>query len=259
MEDTVNAKITKGSPDDGGNLSQDNNVLFNDLDSKTNDKKFLYAERTYNINALTAAISGLQNKVKNSKDEDYKYDTDVEPAENYTYRLRFENTNMNSAKNIILFDSIKNFKVVDEEAGTEKTSGWHGTLKGIDLNQAKQKGIDVKAYVSTIENLDLEENHDLTNSAIWNLYTEGMDLSTVKALAIDMTKTTNGEDFVLGAGDSVSAVLYMQAPEIPSQEMEQNQYAYSNVYMQNTLIDELGETVDYFIHQDYTTVKYQTM
>ena len=35
--------------------------------------------------------------------------------------------------------------------------------------------------------------------------TDNTNLATVKALAIDMTKTTNGEDFVLGAGDSVSA------------------------------------------------------
>ena len=257
--ETGNSKITKGFPDDGGNLSGDNKELFNNLDSQTNDKKFLYSERISNINALTAAISGLQNKVKNSKDEDYKYSTEVEPGESYTYRLRFENTNMNSAKNLVFFDSIENFKVVDEESNTEKTSGWHGTLKGIDLNQLKQKGIDPKVYVSTKENLDLEENHDLSNSEVWTLLTDNTDLSTVKAIAIDITKKTNGEDFVLASGESVSAILYMQAPENSSPEMEQNQYAYANVYMQNTLIDELNSEVDYFIHQDYTTVKYHVV
>ena len=254
--ETGNSKITKGSPDDGGSLSNENKQLFNDLDGSTNDEKFLYAERTHNINALTAALSGLQNKVKNSTDEDYKYDSKVEPGEMYTYRLRFENTNMNSANNLVFFDSIENFKVVDEEKQIEKTSGWHGTLKGIDLNQLKQKGIDAKVYVSKLENLDLEENHDLENTAVWQLATEQTDLSLVKAVAIDMTKKTDGEDFVLSAGDSVSAVLYMQAPENFTPEIQQNQYAYSNVYMQNTLIDELGETVDYFIHQDYTSIKY---
>ena len=257
--ETGNSKITKGSPDDGGSLSADNKELFNNLDSQTNDKKFLYAERTYDINALTAALSGLQNKVKSSKDEDYKYSTEVEPGESYTYRLRFENTNMNSAKNLVFFDSIENFKVVDEESNTEKTSGWHGTLKGIDLNQLKQKGIDPKVYVSTKENLDLEENHDLSNSEVWTLLTDNTDLSTVKAIAIDITKKTNGEDFVLASGESVSAILYMQAPENSSPEMEQNQYAYANVYMQNTLIDELNSEVDYFIHQDYTSVKYHVV
>lgn len=257
--ETGNAKITKGLPDDGGNLSSDNKQLFNDLDNTTNDKKFLYAERTYNINALTAAMSGLQHKAKSTKDEDYKYDIEVEPEESYTYRLRFENTYMNSAKNLVFFDSIENFKVADEENQTEKTSGWHGTLKGIDLTQAKQKGIDAKVYVSTINNLDLEENHDLGNTSVWTLLTDETDLKLVKAIAIDMTKKTNGEDFVLNAGDSVSANLYMQSPENSSPEIEQNQYAYGNVYMQNTLIDELGETVDYFIHQDYTTVKYKVV
>ena len=257
--ETGNEKITNGYPDDGGNLSEENKNLFNDIDSETDDKKFLYAERTYNINALTTAISGLQNKVKSSKDEDYKYDTEVEPGESYTYRLRFENTYMNSAKNLVFFDSIENFKVVDEEEGTEKTSGWHGTLKGIDLSQLTKKGIDAKVYISTIENLDLESYNDLSNTSIWQLVDASTNLSTAKALAIDMTKNTNGEEYVLSSGDSVLAVLYMQAPENPSQEIEQNQYAYANVYMQNTLIDDLGGTVDYFIHQDYTTVKYHVV
>ena len=257
--ETGNEKITHGYADNGGNLSLLNKILMNDLDKTTDDKKFLYSERSYNINALTAAISGLHKKVKNSTDEDYSYSTEVEPGETYTYKLRFENTFMNSARNLVFFDSLENFKVVDTEAGTEKTSGWHGTLKSIELTQLKQKGIDAKVYISIQKNIDPEDHNDLTDTSIWQLATEETDLSTAKAIAIDMTKTAEGEDFVLASGDSVTATLYMQAPEATSEEIEQNQYAYNNVYMQNTLIDELDETVDYFIHQDYTTIKYRVV
>lgn len=257
--ETGNEKITHGYADNGGNLSLPNKVLMNELDSTTDDKKFLYAERTYNINALTAAISGLHKKVKNSNEADYSYNSEVGPDETYSYKLRFENTFMNSAKNLVFFDSLENFKVIDTEAGTEKTSGWHGTLTSIDLTQLKQKGIDAKVYISTQENLDLESHNDLTDNEIWILATEETDLSTAKAIAIDMTKTTEGENFVLASGDSVTATLYMQAPDETSEEIEQNQYTYNNVYMKNTLIDELDQTVDYFIHQDYTTVKYHVV
>ena len=257
--ETGNEKITHGAPDNGGELSLSNKVLMNNLDKTTDDKKFLYTEREYSINALTAAISGLHKKVKNSKEADYSYNTEVEPEETYSYKLRFENTSMNSAKNLVFFDSIENFKVIDTEEETEKTSGWHGTLKSIDLIQLKQKGIDAKVYISAQENLDLESNNNLTDTSTWQLVTEGTDLSTAKAVAIDMTKTTDGEEFVLDSGDSVTATLYMQAPDGSSAEIEQNQYAYNNVYMQNTLIDELDQTVDYFIHQDYTTVKYHVV
>ena len=256
--ETGNEKIANGYPDDGGNLSDGNKQLFNNLDEASEGKKFIYTECTTNINALVSAMSGLQNKVKNSNDDDYKYDTEVGPGEIYKYRLRFENTFMNSARNLVFFDSIENFKVT-EESGEEKTSGWHGTLKGIDLTQIKQKGIDAKVYISTKENLDLETNNNLADTSIWQILTDETDLATVKAIAIDMTKKTDGDDFVLVSGESIAAVLYMQAPDIPTQEILQNQYAYSNVYMQNTLIDELGETVDYFIHQDYTSIKYHVV
>ena len=257
--ETGNEKIVNGFPDDGGNLSQENKELYNDLDKTTNDNKFLYTERTTNINAITATISGLYKKVKNSTESEYTYSTEVEPQEIYTYKLRFENTFINSAKNLVLFDSLENFKVIDSEAGTEKTSGWRGKLKSIDIAQLTRKGIDAKVYISTVENLDLEINHDLTNTSIWQLVTDSTDLSIAKALAIDMTKNIDGQDFVLASGDSITSVIYMEAPENQTEEILRNQYAYNNIYMQNTLIDELNQSVDYYIHQDYTTVRYRVV
>ena len=53
--------------EDGGNLSNENKQLFNNLDEETENKKFLYAERSYNINILTAAMPGLQ-KLKFKKE-----------------------------------------------------------------------------------------------------------------------------------------------------------------------------------------------
>ena len=257
--ETGNSKITKGFPDNGGNLSLLNKVLYNDLDKTTDDKKFIYAESTHDINALTAASSGLDKKVKTSKDSDYSYETAVEPDGSYSYRLRFQNTFMNKAKNLILFDSIENFEVIDSTAGITKTSGWKGILDSVDITQLKNKEIDAKVYVSTIENLNLEENNDITKTAVWQLATEETDFSTAKAIAIDMTKTLYGEDFVLDAGDSVTAVLHMKAPNEVSEEVENNPYTYNNVYISNTLIDELESSEDYFIHQDYTKVKYHVI
>ena len=256
--ETGNEKITNGFADDGGNLSFTNKLLYNDFDKTTNAKKFLYAENTYNINALTSAVSGLYKKVKNSKEADYSYNTEVEPGETYSYKLRFQNTYMSSAKNLIFFDSLENFKPTNTD-GTTNTSGWRGTLKSIDITQLKEKGIDTKIYISTIENLNIEKNNDINNTAVWKKISEEDDLSSAKAIAIDMTKDAKGNDYILNSGDSVTAVLYMEAPQTETKEFEKNQYSYNNVYIQNTLIDEFFDTVDYFIHQDYTTVKYRVV
>lgn len=257
--ETGNEKITHGYADNGGNLSEGNKSLFTNLDETTDDKKFIYAEQTYNINILTAAISGLYKKVKNAEEILYSYETEVEPEGTYTYQLRYQNTFINQSKNLILFDSLENFVIVDSETGTTESSGWRGTLKSVDLSQLTKRGIDAKLYVSTVEKLDLEANNDITDTKIWKKANEDTDLSKVKAIAIDMTKGTDGEDYILGAGESVTAVLYMKAPAEVTEEIEKNPYTYNNIYIQNTLIDILGGIQNFFIHQDYTKVKYHVI
>ena len=91
------------------------------------------------------------------------------------------------------------------------------------------------------------------------MVTESTDLSTAKAIAIDMRKDTQGNDFVLEAGESVTATLHMKAPETMTEEQERNPYTYNNIYINNTLIDELEGTEDFFIHQDYTRVRLYIM
>ena len=257
--ETGNEKITNGYPDDGGELSLLNKVLYTDLDESTDEKKFIYAEQNHVINALTAAASGLDKKVKSEKSSSYVYSTEVEPDGRYSYKLRYQNTYMNKAKNLIWYDSLENFEVIDSSAQTSVTSSWHGTLQSIDITQLKNKGIDVKVYISTIENLDLESNNDLTDTSVWHLVDEGANLERAKAIAIDITKQANGEDFVLDSGDSVTAILHMKAPSEISEEMEENPYTYNNVYIKNTIIDSMDSSEDYFIHQDYTKVKYHVI
>lgn len=255
--ETGNESITKGFPDNGGNLSLLNKVLFNDLDDSTDDNKFIYAESSHTINILTAAASGLDKKVKAEKSSNYAYNGVVEADGKYSYRLRFQNTYLNKAKNLTFFDSLENFEVVDSVSGEAVGSSWYGTLESVDITQLDYKGIDTKVYISTIPNLNLEEHNDLSDSSVWQLVTEDTNLEQAKAIAIDISKTKSGEDFVLDAGDSVTAVLHMKAPSSITEE--QNPYAYNNVYLKNTLIDELDETEDYFIHQDYTKVKYHVV
>ncbi len=255
--ETGNEKITKGFADNGGTLSLKNKALYNDLDSTTDAKKFIYTEATSNINAITAAVSGLYKKVKDSTESVYSYETETEPNGIYSYQMRYQNTYINKSKNLILFDSLENFVIRDSEAGTTKTSGWRGTLKSIDLTQIKEIGINPVVYISTKENLNLEENHDLSDTSTWTMVTESTDLSTAKAVAIDMRKDTKGNDFVLDTGKAVTAVMYMQAPNNIIDEG--NPYTYNNIYINNTLIDDTEGTEDYFIHQDYTKVKYHVV
>ena len=254
--ETGNEKITKGYPDNGGNLSEENKEMFTDLDEESDANKFLYAEEPYNINAITATISGLYKMVKNEKEYEYSYDTKVESGGYYSYKLRYQNTYTNKSKNLILYDSLENFEIINSNEGTVKTSGWRGTLQSIDLNQVKKLGISPVVYVSTRENLNIEEYNDITNEEVWKRIGFTTNLSEVKAIAIDLRKDNNGNDFMLDPGESVSVTIGMKAPEQANDEIEENPFSYNNVYLSGTLLDANEDVIDFLIHQDYTKLKY---
>lgn len=255
--ETGNDSITNGLPDDGSTLSDANKQCYTDLDSTTNAKKFIYSEANDEIAAITAAQSGLKKQVIASNDSDWSYSTITTPSAIYRYRLRFENTYITKAKNMIFYDSLENYKPEG------KTSDWHGTLQGIDTSQLTALGINPVVYLSATENLDMSNtsNTDLTNTSIWLTQAQFVakygSLASAKAVAIDLRKQTSGADYVLPEGQSVTAVLVMKAPDsAPTSVKTGYPYTYNNIYIKDTVIDNLGGTADFYIHQDYTTVKY---
>ena len=249
--ETGNDSITKGYPDNGGNLS-DNKGPMSGLDQNSTGNKFLYSEDSHWINALTAAISGLDKKVMTAEDSGWSYETFTEPEGEYQYRWRFANNFTSDSKNMIFFDSLENYVVKSGEK-----SDWHGTLQRIDTSQLESKGINPVVYISEVENLNLDQYHDLTDKTIWKRVDASTDLSKAKAVSIDMRKKADGTDFIMKSGESVNAVLYMKAPATVQEDLHRYPVTYNNIYIQDTVIDQDGGEFDYFIHQDYTKVKYR--
>lgn len=256
--ETIYTGIAKGSTDNGGKLSETNKELMSDLDPENNgSKRFLYTENAYQIDALTAAMAGLKKQIKAEEESAYSYDSITKPEGNYSYQLRFQNTQITKAKDMIFFDSLENY-VTPEKRDSE----WKGTLTGIDVSQLEEKGIKPVCYISTVENLDLDldGNHDLSDSSIWKKVEANADsgiLSTAKAVAIDMRKTKDGSDFILESGDSVTAVLYMKAPKkVEDAEYETYPVAFNNIYIEDTVLGNGGSEEHFYIHQDYTTIFY---
>lgn len=314
--ETGNEKIAYGFPDDpsknnasnqtladsNSTLTGTNIDLFTGLDDtlETDERgnkpyKFIYAENTHNIAAITAASAGLQKRVKSSTDTTWSYDTIVYPEGTYMYQLRYQNDYVSKTTSLILFDSIENFGKTDDGKKEGVSSDWTGTLTAIDVSQLKlvksyqadgkttyknadgsDATINPVIYVATAEgmNLDDDEYHVTANSdgtggltaGVWKKYVAGeTDLSQVHAIAIDMTEDTAGNKFILQKGASLTATLYMKAPKtIPETSTKKYPTAYNNVYMQTWLSDSDGNfkknddgtpNVDY-IHQNWTEVRY---
>ena len=263
--ETGNDEIYNGYPDDdyvdsSGTvhklpLSDANKAYMTKLDPKCTKNRFIYDEEPHDIDTLTAAVSGLKKQIKDSHDASYSYETYTTTNGSYSYKIRFANTMTDKAKNMIFFDSLENYNL------NGKHSDWHGILKRFDVSQLKQKGIEPVIYVSKTADLSIDAHHDLTDASVWQKADDSTDLSKMHAFAIDCRKTSDGKDFVLNQGESVSAVVYMQAPASVAEKKEgqfEKTYpkAYNNIYIQDTIMS--GETSsDFFIHQDYTEIRYR--
>lgn len=258
---TGNDTIKDGTADNGGRFAKDGSTPEHQIvenltnvdpdepdDWQSGVTKFIYAEEVYDINNLTAATSGLMKKVKAEKDKQYSYETTTNINKPYSYEIRMANSGSTKSKNIVLFDSLENY-VTDNGS----SSDWHGTLNGVDVNQLKSKGVDPVVYISKIENLSIDDHHDLNDASVWEKVTDTTDLSTAKAIAIDASKKKDGSDFVLNETESLTAYLYMTAPSSTNVE-GRIPMAYNNIYMNATIFGESNKEETHLVHQDYTQI-----
>lgn len=249
--ETGNEDITSGFADNGGNMSAANKAYMIDLDKQTDAAKFLYDEDPYSISNIASSLTGLQLQVKSAKDSAYSYNTFVSGKDEYSYETRLANSYTTKRKNIIIYDSLENYSV------NGKKSDWHGTLSSLDLTQLKSKGIAPVVYYSEKNNLSIDNNYNLKDSTIWKKLDENTKLSSVKAIAIDCSKKTNGGDFILNEGETLNAVIYMQAPDKVEGKADGYQNTYNNIYVRDTTIDNKDNEKTSLIHHDFTTVAFK--
>lgn len=272
--ETGNDNLTDGLPDDGGTIT--NHELMTDLDPDTDDEKFCYTEHAAYVNVTRSAVLGLTKSVKNPEESAYTPETTVKQNGEYTYRLRFASGYDSYTRNMVLFDSLENYS----EEGL--TGDFHGLLQDVDVRQMREAGAEPVVYYSRVPSLDINRyrtvnmaGYDLTSDTVageqvWYTEQEFGEISEATAVAIDIRKTSEGEDFVLSPTRSVVALLRMKAP---SRDTGHNAApkAYNNIYLSDTVLTrtliheeteespaEYDETEeDFFIFQNYTTVQYR--
>ena len=262
--ETGNPDIAGGYPDNGGNISD--STILTDLDSKTNDKRFIYSQATHSINALIPISSGITKKVASASDASFGDKTIVNPDSSYVYRIRMENASHSTSKNIVILDSLENFynKINGETAG--KDCDWRGTLESFGLANLEKLGINPVIYLSRTPDLDLSKLYSASDagnitfdSNTWTRLENFGDLSEATAFAIDLSQGIDGTQFELGENRSFSFTVTMRSPKtINSDEISPE--TYNNIYRSFISTDtETNTSTSYYDHQDYTTVIYRTV
>ena len=283
------------------NLTTNNNVVtakafeddaekeaMTDLNPNRNTPSFVYAGTYVNLDVETAARVSLQKEVQTNRDGWWSSGLYYkEPDQNkrtvytggiYQYRLRMMPDSNTQTKNMIIYDSLENFKAgqgndeIDINAAT-----WRGELISVDVSQLREAGCAPVVYYSLVDNLQLSDetnpkignptNMNLSDPEIWvpaTSYTG--DMAKVHAIAIDMSKRTDGTAFVLDEQESAVVIVNMRAPsgEDATKYISQkgawgdSAMAYNNVYLTATTIDRRiqGSEVESnsFVRKDYTKV-----
>ena len=263
--ETGNAKIASGSPDDGGSITEKN--LMAGLDAASSGNKFLYAEARHYIHVLMAGNNGLKKQVKNEKEDEYRNESYVNQGGNYSYRIRVANNKVTRCKNLIFYDSLESYYNSSGQTTEVKVSDWKGTLTGIDVSTLRENGIQPVVYLSTVDRMNLNQHHDLTEkqedgTPVWIEYNEFLKaykLEEAHAVAVDASKKMDGSEFILEGQKSLSFTLYMKAPESDSTN-DADPVAYNNIYMQQNFLhgeDATSAGTPQFLHQDYTSLHYR--
>ena len=263
--ETGNAKIASGSPDDGGLITEKN--LMAGLDAGSSGNKFLYAEARHDIHVLMAGNNGLKKQVKNEKEDEYRNESYVNQGGNYSYRIRVANNKVTRCKNLIFYDSLESYYNSSNQTEEVKKSDWKGTLTGIDVSTLRENGIQPVVYLSTVDRMNLNQHHDLTEkqadgTLVWIEYNEFLKkhkLEDAHAVTVDARKKTDGSEFILEGQKSLSFTLYMKAPESDSTN-DADPVAYNNIYMQQDFLhgeDATSAGTQQFLHQDYTSLHYR--
>ncbi|MGI6257191.1 MAG: Cna B-type domain-containing protein [Anaerovoracaceae bacterium] len=230
--------LADGLPDEGGKI--DNKEWFKDVngDNDPNDKQFLYSQDKVEATPLLATEISTNKMVKSMEQATFGVLSEVPVGGEYIYRLRYSVAKNTQARNVVLYDILEN--------AYGDQPHWQGTFNRIDLEKAVEKGIDPVVYYSTRNDLNPKESPedgDLTNGEIWTKE-EPADKTTIKAVAIDLSKKTNGQDYIFPAESLLPIFIYMDAPKNGVPYMNPTVYAWNDVYVHGIKMMHGGGEVD---------------
>ena len=244
---------------------------LNDNSEISAQARFLYDYASTSVSVSSASSTGLSKYVRGGQYSSWTNGRDnqvtVRAGGAYQYRLRYSTDSDTRARNIVLYDSLENYVSLPgtDDQVNDKTPRWRGTLQGVDLSRIPSD-IQAKVYYSTTENLELSGrsggNHNLTNKQIWTECTPNAanDCSAqyagAHAIAIDLSKKTDGTDYVLSANSAVNVVLDMKAPTNTAEVkdyVERNAHAYNGVHVICGNVN-TSDTKNHYLDYGYTKV-----
>lgn len=191
---------------------------FESLDAQYSGR-ICYASNTTNYIPVDA-FSWKFDKTVKGEGVDYLQSGKVLTNSLYTYRLSYTQSPSTESSQIVFYDVLDRRADGVNGSGTKETD-WSGTFESIDVsgiaNTLTKDSEDVKCnpivYYSTEDKLTLNvTSYDVTKSDIWST-TCPEDKSTITAIAVDCSKDTAGNDFILKGMHTFNVYITMRSPK----------------------------------------------
>ena len=227
-------KLSNGYPDDSSSISTStiaDKDYMSDLDEDGNPegtiKDTVYAQTGLSFAFNTASDASFRKEVKTANMTDFvdgqQGDVVANAGGYYTYQLRYQSQKNMKSTGLVIYDQLETYD--------DGTPSWKGKLIDINLVQPKSKGIEPVVYYTTKTDLNFYEKGkaiadedppsvtDISDTSIWSTEPPE-DMSSVTAIAIDLSKDKNGNDYTLKSEESVTITMTMQAPVDNAKELE---------------------------------------
>ncbi len=167
----------------------------------------LYARDIADEDIAQSGETGIKKTVIADADRFGKPGTsaEVETGKGYTYEITVGNTDAGSWKGLIVYD------VLESAEGSQ----WKGEFQSVDVSGLRRIGIDPVVYYTDNENPDknLEaEGSGWTKAEDWDQDPDAGS-KTVRAVAVDMRKSSEGGDFELKSMQNAGFQIRMKVPE----------------------------------------------
>ena len=238
----IERNILKGDgyKDDGsyfGALKDDsNNYIFADMrgDGVTDDKDTYASSARIVINVPLSTAAGLIKTVRRiNGPESYRFTENalVPAGGQYEYRL-YVVTTLGRLRDVILFDKLE--QAANRDGGSGET-GWQGTFRSVNVNTARQAGINpvVYYYTGADRNPVYFTAEDIASSTVPAGWTteEPDDKTSVSGIAVDLTKNKSGGAFEFPDGSGTFVTIQMDAPAaVQSEKYAYNHAAYYSTF-----------------------------
>ena len=156
--------------------------------------------------------SRFDKRVKTLKTFEEK--ADIIPRTRYEYRMQYGQSINSKSDNVIIYDILDRGNIISTDPELNgMTSAWQGKFIDIQIPSVRSsengKWCNPVVYYSTTTETDINRLiKDLTNP-VWSTTRPEGD---VTAIAIDLSKATDGSDFILKGSDSVLLYITMESP-----------------------------------------------